>query len=279
MTTTVHPRPIVASPSPPVPAARSHSDLQVTERRVIRSEWIKLRSVLSLRLGFLAAAFIAVVLAGIFASSGDGGGPKAAIDSLSLSLAGLRITQLIIGVLGVVVVSSEYSTGLIRSTLQSVRSRLSVLRAKSVVFATSTFVVVGIAACAAFFVGKATYGGIQPELGLSDPGVVRVLVGTVLYTVGVGLFGVALGFLLRGAAAAIGVLFATLLIVPALAGLLPWSWATSLTEVLPSNAGDAVMTLSPSSTLLSPTSGAIVVALWVVGLLVLAGVALRSRDA
>jgi ABC-2 type transport system permease protein len=258
---------------------REIAGLEVTERRVMRSEWIKFRSVRSNLIAFSAAAIVAVGFGAIFSSAGSRRGPNEAVDSVSLSLAGLNLSRLIIGVLGVLLVSSEYSSGLIRTTLASVSSRLSVLRAKSVVFATVTLVVAGVAAFAAFFVGQSLYGGVGGSAAISDPGVLRAVVGAAAYCVGVGLLGLGLGFLLRSTAGGIGVLFATLLLIPGLAGLLPWSWSETATKYLPSNAGEAFTSVTRTKDLLSPTVGALVFAAWVIALLVAAGVALQRRDA
>ena len=98
--------------------------LAVTHRRVIRSEWVKFWSVRSYAIGLLAAAVASIVLGLLISSvagsstAGSGGGappPGSGSDALSLSLAGFRIAQLVFGCLGVLVVSSEYSTGSIRS--------------------------------------------------------------------------------------------------------------------------------------------------------------------
>jgi ABC-2 type transport system permease protein len=275
MNTTTIPRPIPATSVITRPAKTA---LAVTQGRVVRSEWIKLRSVLSTRLGLLAVLIVPVFFGGVFASSGDGG-PVEAIDSLSLSLAGFKIIQLVIGVIGVVLVANEYSSGQIRSTLQAVRSRLSVLRAKSFVYATAVLVTTSIAAPVAFFVGKSTYKGVAPAYMLSDPGVVRVIIGTIVYSVSISVMGVALGFLVRSAAGAIAILFATLLIIPGLVGLLPWSAAKSFVKYLPSSAGDAITAINQSGDLLSPTRGLIVLAIWVVGLLIAASLVLQRRDA
>jgi ABC-2 type transport system permease protein len=276
MNTTTAPRPALTTPHET--PTDTTTTLAVTQSRVVRSEWIKLRSVSSTRLGLLATLIVPVIFGGVFASSGDGG-PVHEIDSLSLSLGGFKIIQLVIGVIGVVLVTNEYASGQIRSTLQSVRSRVSVLRAKSIVYATAVLAITAVATPIAFFVGKASYKGAAPAYGLSDPGVVRVIVGTIVYSVGISVMGVALGFLVRSASTAIGILFASLLIIPELVGLLPWSAATSFVKFLPSNAGSAITAIKASNDLLSPTGGFVVLVAWVVGLTVAAGVLLEHRDA
>jgi len=267
---------------PAAPVRATGDDTGVTQRRVIRSEWIKLRSVRSMVVGLLGAGVVTVGLGILFswlAGSGEGPGRREANDPLSLSLAGFNIGRLVIGVLGVLVVTSEYSSGMIRTMFAAVADRLPVLRAKALVFSGSTLAVMAVAAFTAFFVGQAVYGGSAVTVALGDPGVLRAVVGTAVYAAGVGALGVALGFLLRSTGAGIGVLFATLLIIPGLVGLLPASVSDPLTKVMPSNAGEAFTSVARDSSLLSPTAGFLVFALWVVGLLVAASVVVRRRDA
>jgi len=257
---------------------RYHVVAAATEGRIIQSEWIKFWSVRSMMISFAAAASVGVALGAAFAASGTRPKAGARTDSASLSLAGFNISQLIIGILGVLFVSNEYSTGLIRTTLVAVRSRWWVLRAKVVVFGGATMAATAVAAFAAFFIGRSLYSGPLAPASLGDPGVVRALLGTATYVTGVGLLGLALGFLLRSTAAALGVLFGTFLVIPGLASLVSRSWSDSFAKVLPSNAGAALASPSPAKDLLSPGAAAVVFAAWVVGMLVLAGVALNHRD-
>lgn len=271
-----------SAPSPIRPPSGT-GHLGVTQLRVVKAEWIKLRSVRSTVIGLFAAAAVALGLGLLFSSlAGSTDGPRserASIDPLSLSLAGFNLSQLIIGVLGVSLVTGEYSTGLMRTTFSAVAGRLPVLWAKSIVFGGATLVVMLAAAFAAFFAGQALYNGAEPTAALSDPGVLRAVLGAAAYASGVGLLGVAIGFLLRTSAAGIGVLFAMLLLVPGLTGLLPDSVGDSFTKVLPSNAGEAFMNVGDNANLLSPTAGFLVFLLWVAGLLVVAGVTIKRRDA
>lgn len=268
--------PSLAEGSSPMP------DLGVTQRRVVRAEWIKLWTVRSTVIGLVAAVAVAVGLGLVFSSLGGnemGHGPNIGSDPLSLSLAGFELSQLITGVLGVSLVAGEYSTGLMRSFFSAVVGRLPVLRAKALVFGSVTLGLMIAASMAAFFGGQALYRGFEPTVSLDDPGVLRAVLGTAIYASGVGLLGVALGFLLRTTAAGIGVLVATLLLVPGLTGLLPDYISDPLTKILPAGAGKAFTSVRPDSSLLSPMAGFILFITWVVGLLVVAGVAVKKRDA
>jgi hypothetical protein len=143
----------------------------------------------------------------------------------------------------------------------------------------ATFVIMMPAALIAFFGGQSLYSGSLPTLGISDPGALRVVIGSAVYCVGVGVIGITLGFLFRSTAAGVGVLFMGLLLLPGLIGLLPGSWTTSVTKLLPSEAGSAFMTIAPGRDLLSPTVGFVVFVGWVVVLLAAAAVTLKRRDA
>ena len=153
------------------------------------------------------------------------------------------------------------------------------LGAKAAVAAAATTVVMTVAAVVAFLGGQAVYGVPAEALSLGDDGVIRALLGTGLYLGGIAAMGVSLGFLLRSAGSAIGVVVAGLLVAPVLVGLLPSDIGDPISQLLPSNAGAAFRSLSASSGLLSPTAGAAVFALWVTGLVAAAAVAVRRRDA
>jgi ABC-2 type transport system permease protein len=265
------------------PATAHDAAPRVTERSVVRSEWIKFRSLRSNLIGVASAAGALVALGMMFSSltGEDTGGPPAAGggDTVSIALGGMTLSQLIIGVLAAGFVTSEYTSGLIRTMFSAVADRTPVLRAKAMVFGGATWIVMTIAAFAAFFAGRAVYAGSMSTYSITDPGVLRAVLGAGVYGAGVALIGVALGFLLRSAATAIGVLVGTLMIAPVLVGLLPSSISDWLSKILPSNAGTAFMSVSGNSDLLSPAAGFAVFAAWVVGLLGLAVVMVKRRDA
>lgn len=254
--------------------------LKVTMPRVITSEWIKFWSLRSTWIT-LAAAVVVFVGIGLLASSigmdgGAGAGPGApgpgqAIDPTSLSLAGTTFAQLILGTLGVLLTATEYSTGMIRSTLAAVPKRLPVLFAKAGVFVTAVLAVSMVASFAAFLGGQAILG--SDGVSLSDPGVLRAVVGTAVYLTGAGVLGLALGALLRSTAAAITSVFGLLFVLPGIAGLLlPDSWSDAITAYLPSNAGSAFTAITQGADQLSPWAG---LAVFVGYLVVATGAAAR----
>ena len=212
----------------------------VTLPRVIRSEWIKLRSVRStiVTLGLTAAAVIAT---GVLVSMLSNGAPIAAdgegiYDPAGNSLFGATLAQLVLGVMGALVITSEYSTGLIRTTLTAVPRRLPVLWAKVIVVAAAAFATMVASLSVAFFVGQAVYSGGGPSASLSDPGVLRAVLAAALFPTAIAVMGVAFGALMRHTATAIGILVAILFVVPVLFETLGGVWGRCL-RVPPGRSG------------------------------------------
>jgi ABC-type transport system involved in multi-copper enzyme maturation permease subunit len=200
-------------------------------------------------------------------------------DPTSISNSGLAIAQLAIGVLGVLLVSSEYSSGAIASTLAAVPRRGRLLAAKSVVIMALTFVVVEVIAFVAFFIGQALISGHAPTANLGDPGVVRALLGAGLYAALLGMTGLALGTILRNAAGAISLLVAILYVLPGIAAALPTSIEHTVQEYWPTQAGSQITSVVRTSNTLSPWMGFAVFALFVAILSALAFIRLNRRDA
>jgi ABC-type transport system involved in multi-copper enzyme maturation permease subunit len=273
------------------PAVRTHAitAARTTTPRVISSEWIKMRTLRStwLTIGGILFALIAFGLISALTASGQvevtgEGGPPAfsGTDPVSTVLSGANFAVLIVAVLGAIVGAREYSTGMIRTTLAAVPTRLPVLWGKLVTFAGVLAPVALVGVLVSFFAGMAILdAGGAATVSWSDDGVARAVIGTAVYLVGLGVIGVALGILLRSTAGGIGTVIGAVLFVPTLASaLLPDSWDGVL-KYLPSNAGQAFTSLSPSDTLLEPGAGMAVFAGWVVLAIVGAAFALTRRDA
>lgn len=265
--------------SPPV--ERQRLGRAVTQWSVTKAEWIKLRSVRVNVVG-IAAAAVALVLLGVLFSAlapKDMGPGGTATDSVSFAFGGISLSQLIIGVLAALFVGSEYASGLIRTTFGAVARRTRVLRAKAIVFGGAAWLAMTVGALGAFFAGSAVYSGNLPSYSIGDPGVLRAVLSAGFYGGCVALIGIAVGFLVRSTAAAIGALIGLLMLAPLLVELLPGTIGDTLTKILPSNAGDAMMSVTSRHSLLSPLPASAVLVAWVVGLLAIAGVTLRRRDA
>ena len=266
------------------PTTSTAPDRRIHLRDVIHGEWIKFRSVRSTKLTLIVAGIVTVALGMIFSATAGSGeaapGPAAALtDPVQLALGAIDLTAMIVGVLGVLLVAGEYSTGLIRTTLAAVGDRLAVLRAKSVVLGTATAVVMGAATVGALWLGQGVYGGDQATLALSDPDTLGVVLGTTTYVTGIALIGLALGAILRSTASAIGVLVGGVFIGPQLMRLLPDAFTDVVLKYLPSEAGSVMMSTVSDPDLLSTGAAYGMFIAWVLGLLAVAGVLLRTRDA
>lgn len=261
------------------------TSLAVTFPRVIRSEWLKVRSLQSNWIMMLSAAAVivgigalsAAYLTGSIAEGGDGFADTT--DPTTTSLSGMMFAQIIVGIVGVLAITSEFANGMIRATFAAVPKRLPVLWAKVIVVAGVTFAVMLPTMFATFFIGQVIIGG-DLNASLTDDGVLRAVIGSAGYLTAIALLGLGLGSILRQAAGAIGTIFALLLIAPGLLGLmLPASIGDDTLKYLPSNAGQAATWVGANDGLLSPAAGALIVLGWVAAFLGVAAVLLKRRDA
>ncbi|MGH9016705.1 MAG: ABC transporter permease subunit, partial [Acidimicrobiales bacterium] len=216
---------------------------------VLRSEWTKLRSVRSTLWSLVATAVLTLAIdilatgteAGRWAHAGAG--QRLAFDPTSLSLAGFLFGQLAIGVLGVLVVSAEYSTGTIRATFGAVPQRSLVLAAKVAVFTAVAFVLGEILSFASFFIGQAILSGSAPTAALGQPGVLRAVVGGGLFLTALGLFALGLGTIIRHSAGAITAFVGIFFVVPLIVETLPSTVKDAVGKYLPDNIGSAMTTV------------------------------------
>lgn len=282
MTTTTVP---TSSGDKPVLGVPLPDDLKVTPVRVLRSEWLKFRSLRSSPLALGISLLGMIALGWIFSAGAASRWPvmrpqaKLHFDPTDVSIRGYVLAQLVLGVLGVLIVSGEYGTGMIRATFSAVPTRLPVLWAKLGIFAVVSFVVGTVSSFAAFLGGQAFLSSQHIETTLSAPGVLRAVFGVGLYLTVVGLLGVALGWLIRHTAGAIATLFGLLLVVPGIAEALPDSWAPHIVPYLPSNAGQALVTVHQDAAMLAPWTGFAVFCAYVVVALAAAALLLKRRDA
>jgi ABC-2 type transport system permease protein len=268
-------------PSAPRPAKPTGG----VARDVLRSEWTKLRTVRSTYWTLFAAAFVtiglSVLVCAIVVAQYDtmSATNRASFDPIGSSLAGGILAQLAIAVLGVLVITSEYGSGMIRATFSAVPQRVTFLAANAAVFTAVTLVVTTTAAFVAFLAGQAILSTKGIGVSLGAPGALRIVFGTGLYLAVLGLLALALGTIVRRTAGAITAVVGMIFILPGLAHLLPSSM-NSVQKFLPSNAGQAlVSTTGTSSTQLAPWAGFAVYCLWAAIGLVVAGMMLRRRDA
>ncbi|MET0133399.1 MAG: ABC transporter permease [Kibdelosporangium sp.] len=250
----------------------------------LRAEWIKLRS---LRSTWYTTACLFVVGLGItgLTMSSVGQEYKAATaaeqqawDPTNMSLTAYIVAQLVIGVLGILVVTSEYATGLMQPSLSATPRRHRLLAAKVVVAAGVAVVAGQVLMFASFFLGQAiTAGQGVPYASLSDPGVLSAVAGGGLYLAAIALLAVGLGTIMRATAGALATLVGIVFLVPAIAGILP-SWLQGLIDFWPSRGAAAVLATVPDPAYPHPWLNLGGMCLGVAAVLVAAFVVFRRRD-
>lgn len=263
-------------------------NMDVTFPRILRSEFIKLRTLRStwILLGSMLVLFIAFGAIAALATTGQiddgsGGPPRAlGLDPVTTVLAGAGFAVLIMSVFGVLAGAREYGSGMIRTTLSFVPKRLPVLWAKVLVLVSFVIPVAILAALGAFFLGMAVLSGAGHEtVSLADADAQRVLIGTAAYITGLAVIGLALGIAMRSMPGAIATVIGGVLILPALLTvLLPESWRSVL-KYLPSNAAASFTEASVRVDMLGLTPGIIVFIAWVCASLAVAGILFARRDA
>jgi len=255
----------------------------VTPPRVLRSEWIKMRSLRSTTLTLAAAVGTMVgagwIIGGVTNAYWSTLRPEEllAFSAIDRTLVGYNLAQLAVGVLGVLLVTGEYATGMIRATFGAVPRRLPVLWAKAALYAGVTFVLMLVAALVGF-VGGQWFLGVHGTT-LSAHGALQGIVGVAGYLTLIGVFAVALGFILRSTAGGVATLFGLLMVLPGLGLLLPSSWQHHLLPYLPSNAGASMISTHATAGSLSASSSLLVLLAWVAAALVGAAVLVTQRDA
>ena len=275
----------------------------------VRSEWAKLRSVrstwISLIVIVVAGLGFAALFSAVIANHWKQSGPldRAQFDPVRISQAGSFITQIVVGVLGGLIVCSEYANGSIRTTLAALPRRTTVVTSKAVVTGVVLLVITECTAFASFFVSQAVLlasGGRQlpagsslldqaksaaiPVLSISSSGVPMALLRTGLYLTLMGILAVGLGFLLRNTTATISVYVVVLLVIPILIQLLPSSVREPIQPYLPSNLGVAMETVGSThtdwaGTLLSAWPATLVIIGYSAVILAAGAVLLNRRDA
>jgi ABC-2 type transport system permease protein len=275
---------MITAPSPTIVRTASVGhDVKVTQGRILRSEWTKFRSIRSTVWTLLIAVILMVGVSALFSAvvANDyhtfNAADRASFSAITTSLAGFSLAQLAIGVLGVLLISGEYSTGMIRASLTAVPRRLPVLWGKLAVFAGVVFTLSLLAAVISFFLGQNLLGH-HLNVTITAPGALRSVVGAALYVTVAGLIGLALGALLRNTAAAISAFVGAFFVVPQLTVLLPSSISNNLNPYLPSNAGAALFGSGPAHAL-SPWIGFIVFCGYAIALIAAAAYRLQRGDA
>ena len=255
---------------------------------IISSEWIKLRTVRSTVWSYAIIVVVSLGMSLLMSATIDFGGSEIPADQqssvlLQASTFGIYFGQLIVGVLGVLVISGEYSTGMIRSTLTAVPKRIPALAAKAFVLFATTFVVGLVSVFGSLAIAVPLLGTQGVEADFSDGKLLGNLALAALYLALVAVFALGVGTILRSAAGGIAVTLGVILLLPTIfqliAGLTQAQWAPDVIPYLLSNAGTGIFTPSFDGSGLEQWQNLLVVLVWVAVSVVLGGVLLKRRDA
>ncbi len=258
---------------------------RVTQWRVVLSEWTKLHSLRSTRWSLLAGVLLTIAFPVLFAAvtSSHWGSmsPQERADRhpLDIALAGVNVSQLAIAVLGVLVITGEYSTGMIRASFTAVPKRLPVLWAKTTVFGVVSFLLMVPPVLIAFFASQAilTRHNLL-QISFSHPGVARSVIGGAIYLLLVGVFALGIGAIVRNTAGGIATFAAIFFVIPPLMNILPTSWNNAISQYLPSEAGRQIFSLTHGAHSLAPLPGGLLFLGYCALTLAIAAVLLVRRD-
>jgi ABC-2 type transport system permease protein len=248
---------------------------ELTKLKSVRSTWWTLLVLLVLSIGFSALICAVTKSHWNSLSASD----KATFDATSDSLGGIGfLGPLVVTVLGALVITSEYSTGMIRTSLTVMPRRRVMFGAKAAVFGVVTLLVALVAAFVSFFLGQALLG--SHSASLSHPGTMRAIVGTAIYVTLCGLAAYGVGCVLRHTAGTITLVIGVLFVLPIIVQLFPSSWHDAIVRWLPTSAGNAISTtVGTTAHTFSPWAELAVFAVYVVVVLAAGATLFRTRDA
>ena len=270
----------VEAPARPAPWRR-----RVTPVRVVRSEWTKLWSLRSTRwsllIGAISMAGLGPLVATFQMNRWDrlDPGDRLHFNAINMALGGYRFAQLAIGVLGVLILTGEYSTGQIRSSFMAVPKRLPVLWAKAGTFAAVAFVLMLVSALIAFIATQPilTQHHVQTTLGHAPA--LRAVIGVGLFMAVLGVFALGLGAIVRNTAGGISLFAGLLFVLPGVAALLPTSMQNAINPYLPSVAAGTIMSGTHDAHTFSAWGGFGVFCGYTALVLLVAAILMRRRDA
>jgi ABC-2 type transport system permease protein len=255
---------------------------------LVKSEWTKIRTVrstmwtigMTVVLGIGIGALVCALTRGHWSSMNSF--DRATFDAPATSLIGLLFAQFSIGVLGVMAITAEYSTGTIRATFSAAPSRNRVFAAKLFVFGVLSFVVAELTSFVAFFLGQFLLSSPATHATLSSPGALRAVVGGGLFICLLGLLAMGLGLIIRHTAGAISAFVAALLVIPLIAQALPHQLSIDIRRFMPISIGSQIVTtnhLNNNTGSFSPWVGMLVLAIEAAVLLVIGASLMDRRDA
>lgn len=252
-------------------------------RATARSEWIKFRSVRSSPVALVATALTVVAGAWLLGagnrdSAAASPASKAAFDPVYTVFQAIELAQLLVGALGVVTVTGEYASGLIRGTFAATPQRVQVLAMRALVFTAVVWACCTAMSFAAFFLGQSALSPAE-HAAIGDPGVLTAVFGAGLYLTLIGLLAMFIGVLVRRTPAALAALFGLLVVLPIVFIQIPAKISKNLGEYLPDAGERAFHLVHGGAYALGPWPGLGVLAAYVAVAAVAAFALILRRDA
>ncbi|MFI7342276.1 ABC transporter permease [Streptomyces sp. NPDC050085] len=265
MTTTTTPTP---TPTP--------TPYAVTPRRVLHSEWHKLRTLRSTWFTLAIACALVITVGAIMGSTYDGDDSE--IDTITFILLGTQLSQICVAVLGILITAGEYSNGMIRASLTAVPRRLPVLWSKATVFATLAFALTFATNIVTFLAAQIWLSDTDKALSLTDSGVLGALAGNAAAVTLLSLVALALGALLRSVPAGIGAFVGLVLILPEVLAMISADFVQDALRYFPTKASESLGSITQTGDSISPTAALISLILWAAAALATSAFLLKRRD-
>ncbi|HEY5111300.1 MAG TPA: ABC transporter permease [Acidimicrobiales bacterium] len=257
----------------------------VTLGSVVRAEWLKFRTVRSSITGVIVTFVLTIGLGALVTSllrahwATTSPARRLTFDPVMTSLVGVIFAQFAMGVIGSLFITSEYSSGSIRTTLTAVPNRVQLVLGKLIVLVTSLFVVSEVACFITFLMGQAIFSSVVPTASLSNSTDLRAVIFAGLYLTLLSILAFSLGLILRQSAASISVFVSLLLVLPLIIIFLPSSWQNDVMRFLPNEMGHAMTSVSPVANDFSAVGSLITLFVYVVVLLGIGTTMMSRRDA
>lgn len=253
-----------ATTSPTTPSTRMHGSTRLSFPHLVRSEWIKLRSIRSTFWCYAILVVVTIGMAALVGANTNSGGQDLPTDIangtfVNANTVGVLLSSLVVGVLGVLIITGEYGTGQVRSTFTADPRRTGVILAKATVLAVTTFVVSAVATWIGVLISLPLMAGngVEPEIG--DPSVFMPILGSSVFLTLLALLAYGIGLLVRSSAGGIAITLGILLVLPVvlglMAGLMKVDWPMDIMSFLPDSAGGQLYAYSYDGASAAATGG------------------------
>jgi ABC-type transport system involved in multi-copper enzyme maturation permease subunit len=269
----------------PLPPARGRAGLRGT----LASEWTKIRSVRSTYWTLFALLVVGIGLGAVVCAATAshvthlGKGVPLGFDPTRRSLNAFSLFgSLTLMVLGAMTITAEYSTGMIRTSLTMMPRRGAVYAAKLIVFSVVGVILSLVTSFISFFVGQSLLKSTGHYATLSQPNVLRAIIGCALYVTAIAIISYAIGAIIRHTAGAIATMAGIVFVLPLIVDILPSNWTQDIVRWLPTSAANSILSTTPYSAdpnLFAAWGQLAVTAGYAVLLLIIGALLFRKRDA